>query len=377
MGAGKGTGVDSLVKTMLDSSGKGHAYRAKLKGGDRIVYSAVVTAVEDKADQNRIKARIVSVDNGKISGIENADESTLQNAGGRDAFVRDNEQLPWCLPLVPEFLHVRPKVGEMVWIITENPKKITSPRYWIGPVITSKYHLTKQNYLDAYKIGLNSTHIPNPVSNEDNTDSKRAFPAKDDIAIQGRKDADLILKDRELLLIAGKFKTTSTNAESYSINTETPCFLNLIQKINPEATKNAQDQRGKVQNEAVEGTGGSEKELNENESGELLEKFSEARLQSTNVNIFSPRGKYRNSGEMSKYEINKDLKSFDELSNSLHPAVFGDELVKLLDIIVQIILTHIHTPQKPLASTGLSEELGKYTVKGDLQKLISYHIRIN
>jgi len=65
------------------------------------------------------------------------------------------------------------------------------------------------------------------------------------------------------------------------------------------------------------------------------------------------------------------------LANSLHPAVFGDELVKLLNNIIQVLLTHIHTPQSPLAPNPLSESLKPYTTPNKLQDLISKHVRFN
>ena len=343
--------MDKMVKDLLNYGGKGSSMKSQNNAGDRIMYPAIVTGVKDPTDQNRIKARVVEIENGAIKGIASGADGDYSNATGKDGFVKKDTLLPWAYPMVPEFLHVRPKEGEMVWIIISNPSRNNSGRFWVGPIITSKFKLKRQQYSESVKILDYSLYNPNKISDENNTDSSIAFPQEDEIALQGRDDADLILKNRELLLIAGKFnKTTDTN---YTLNVESPSFLNLAQKV----PKNK----------------GTALETGE----ELLEKFSEARLQSTNVNIYSPRGKYRNPGELEKYETNKDLKSFDELANTLHPAVFGDELIKVLDMIIRLILEHIHTPQKPLASTGLSNDLGKYSVKGDLQKLISNHIRIN
>jgi hypothetical protein len=80
---------------------------------------------------------------------------------------------------------------------------------------------------------------------------------------------------------------------------------------------------------------------------------------------------------MSKFETNEDLKSFGEFANTLHPLVFGDELVKLLDLIIRTILTHIHTPQNPMLAIPESDSLKEYTVEGALQNILSKNIRIN
>ena len=83
------------------------------------------------------------------------------------------------------------------------------------------------------------------------------------------------------------------------------------------------------------------------------------------------------TGDLKNFEKNADLKSFGEFADTLHPAIFGDEVVRLFDIIIKLLLTHIHTPQMPLLTTALADELKKYTVDGYLQNLLSYHVRIN
>ena len=108
----------------------------------------------------------------------------------------------------------------------------------------------------------------------------------------------------------------------------------------------------------------------------MLQKYSQATLVSTNINIYSPRGKFRGE-DIKNFEKNTDLKSFGGVADSLHPAIFGDESIRLFDIIIRMLLTHIHTPEMPPLQTALSDELKKYTVEGYLQNLLSNHFRIN
>ena len=105
----------------------------------------------------------------------------------------------------------------------------------------------------------------------------------------------------------------------------------------------------------------------------LLKKYSQATLISTNINLYSPRGKFRGD-DIKTFEKNDDLKSFGSIADTLHPTMFGDESVRLFDIIIRLILTHIHTPQMPLLETALSRELKSYTVDGNLQNLLSKQI---
>ena len=88
------------------------------------------------------------------------------------------------------------------------------------------------------------------------------------------------------------------------------------------------------------------------------------------------KSKFRDQN-LAKFEINENLKSLGNLADSLHPAVFGDELIKLLDLIIRVLLTHIHTSQNPLLPTPDSETLLGYTVSGELQNIISNTVRIN
>jgi len=355
---------DFNIKSLLQSSNKGATAGASNTLGQRGVYPAVVVVVEDPTDQNRIKVRIVAMQDGEIKGAEQGDDYV--NASGKDAFSRTDDRLQWCMPLMPEFLHVRPQIGEMVWVILENPKRTNAVRYWIGPVITSKFKLSNQRYQEAYQILAKSDIAPNIVSNEPNTDAFNGFPKDYEIALQGRNDADLILKNRELLLIAGKFDPKTTSSDEYLLNTQTPSFLQLTQ-VSAKEDENNQTLLGIP-------------------APQLIENYSQANLQSTNINLYSPLGSNRDATTAQKYELNEYLKYFDNVLNrdgtitakSLHPIVFGDELVKLLDIIIKILLNHIHTPQDKLAPNQLSNKLeSEYNSIANLQKLLSKFVRAN
>ena len=357
---------DFNVKNLLNSAGKGAAASSSSNLGQRNVYPAVVVSIIDPTDQNRIKARIVVMENGKIKGAEDGDDYV--NAAGKDAFNRSNEKLQWCMPLIPEFLHVRPQIGEMVWVILENPKLTNAVRYWTGPIITSKYRLSYQKYQDAHAILSDSDILPNKISNKPGTDAFDGFPKDQEVALQGRGDADLILKNREALLIAGKFDEKTTSTDDFKLNTETPCFLQLTQTSTKEEDI--------AKKSTILGA----------TLPQLITDYSQGNLQSTNINLYSPIGSNRDAATAGKYEINEYLKFFDNplnkdgtiTANSLHPIVFGDELVKLLDIMIKVILNHIHTPQKKLASNQLSSKLdNEYNSIANLQKLLSKFIRAN
>lgn len=318
-------GVDNLAKSTLHNQGVSGGLFSEGNQSSRNIYPAIVVSNSDPMGMKRVVARIISInDNDEI-------------IGGRDRDTPD-EELPFCVPMIPNHFHIIPLVGEMIYVFLENPTDNSAPRYYMGSQINSPFKLKFQSFSESNKV-FNYTNFNLNISKEGNIDATSILPKEGDIAIQGRSDSDLILKPREVFLVAGKFKKGT-----FEFNTETPSSLQIIQK--------------------------------ENLNSDLLDFYSQLNATSTNINLYSNRGKFRDPS-ISNFEINEDLKSFGELANSLHPAVFGDELIRLLDLIIKVLINHIHTPQKPALTTPELKELSSYTVDGNLQKIISNHIRIN
>jgi hypothetical protein len=320
-------GIDKLARATLQGQGLGGGISSSGNSAERNIYPAIVISSDDPLGMKRIVARIVSLDeNGQING-------------GRDRDTLD-EDLPFCVPMMPNHFHIIPIEGEMVYILLENPSDNSAPRYYMGSQINSPFKLKFQAYEEANRVFKKTSFNLNKNKDSD-LEAAVTLPRVGDIAIQGRTDADLILRPREVFLVSGKFEKGTTN-----INKETPSSLQMIQLDNPE------------------------------EEEDLIPRYSQTNLTSTNINLYSIRGKFRDEA-LSQFEINEDLKSFGDLANQLHPAVLGDELIKLLDLIIRVLLTHIHTPQNPLVPIPESDELSSYTVEENLQRLISNHIRIN
>jgi hypothetical protein len=320
-------GFKDTVNQNLGGKGMGDSVSSAGNQSVRNAYPAIVVSIDDPAEQNRVVARIINLDEkGEIKE-------------GRDREVPDN-QLPFCIPMVPEYLHVRPLVGEMVLVILENPSDNSAPRYWMGPVITSKLKLKFQAYEDSDSIFDYTEFFSNRKLNNTGAASL-AIPKQADIALQGRDDADIILRPREVYISAGKFIENS-----FELNVDSPCNIQMIQ-------------------------------FDQVESDDV-ESFSQQNLQANNINLYSPFGKFRDAERGKEVEsTNKELEYLGELANSLHPAVFGDELIVLLDLMVKVMLNHIHTPQVKLVETDDSNALAEYSLEGRLQDMISKFIRIN
>ena len=99
------------------------------KNGIGVAYIGKVVSIDDPSDGGRIVARIVSADRHK----------------------GDNE-LPMAYPLMPKFLHIRPKVGEYVIIICEDVDRDNSQRYYIGPIISQPQFMYKESGMSALSM---------------------------------------------------------------------------------------------------------------------------------------------------------------------------------------------------------------------------------
>ena len=319
-------GIDKLARATLQGQGITGGMVSEGNQSSRNIYPAIVINNEDPLGMKRVIARIVSLDeSGNINGGRDRDTPT--------------DKLPFCVPMMPNHFHIVPLVDEMIYIFLENPSDNSAPRYYLGSETNSPFKLKFQSYAEAERV-FKYTNFNLNQNKDNNLQAATVIPKIGDIAVQGRSDADLILRPREVFLVAGKF-----NKGTLDINENNPSSLQLIQKENAEDSK-------------------------------LIINYSQANLTSTNINLYSIRGKFRDSA-LAKFEVNEDLKSFGDFANTLHPAVLGDELIKLLDLIIKVLLNHIHTPQLPLLSIPDSEELSSYTVDGNLQRIISNHLRIN
>lgn len=338
---GKNT-FTSISENLLNQVGQNNQ-NSKINTSSRIIYPAIVRSVSDNAGQNRIKVEIVNLDdNGNV-------------VPGKDKNI-STENLPICIPLNSEIVHVRPKVGECVLVISENPSDLSSIRYWIGPMLTSQIKLNYESFGESQSI-FNPSSFSDKVIFDGPTKQNQAteasvLPSQNEISLQGRNDSDVILKNREVLIVAGKFKVDSTQ-----LNVDNKCFIQIKQvDISPKLT----------------GIKSVDLKLTEN-----FKPFTQQNFEATNFNFISPEGKFRefdNNHEENK--TNPRIKDFGERAATLHPLMYGDEGIKLLKLILQFLLNHIHTPQNAPLKNNISGELEPY-LQGKLEDLITYTLRSN
>lgn len=137
-----------------------------------------------------------------------------------------NKNGPWSdvdpfihLPLLPYFVNQVPKVGEKVMIFYyNNTMKTGRNKFYMISTFSSpttiKFEDSNSSQTRLASGYGNSTNKLPPIKNQNgtfkNANNKGVFAEPVDISINGRDSADMIIKESELLLRAGKHKNFST-----------------------------------------------------------------------------------------------------------------------------------------------------------------------
>lgn len=167
---------------------------------NRTIFYGEVMDIGDETDGGRIKVRIPELDN-------------------RTA----NNELPWCYPLLPKFFHIYPQVGEMVRVFIEDTKFPERSRFWMGSIISQPQKIG----FDSKFTALSTTNLALTKPEKAPTtypDADGVFPTKDDVAIVGKVNADVILRLNEVHIRAGKHE----NGDVLKLNTENPASINMV-----------------------------------------------------------------------------------------------------------------------------------------------------
>lgn len=276
---------------------------ANIPNDSRTIYWGEVIAVEDNGN---IKVRIPNLDN------------TVTNA-----------DLSECYPLMPKFIHFYPKIGEVVRIFIEDINYPQRSRYWVGSIFSDLRNINYCNKSDAFSTSNLKTSAPRK-SLDTLPDAKDVFPSKEDIALIGRNNTDIILKDNQIEIRTGKH------------------ILNDVTKLNKK-------------NPAIF-------KLNFRNVNSKDNQISESLLIADRIALISHDGipKFK-AFSHSEADLNK---IFDEG----HPLTRGDVLVEILNKIRNTIVSHIHGYSSlPADKDKLIVELENL----DFNKILQKNIVIN
>jgi len=265
------------------------------------VFYGKVISIDDELDMLRIKVRIFGIDD-KIS----------------------DDELPLCQPFLPKFIHILPKTGEGVKVLISDMDKPYRLRFWIGSTISQYERIFNENY-NSSLTGTEFEKISPTKSISTIPNTEDIFPKKDDVALVGRDNTDIILKNKEVRLRAGKHEVSNI----FKLNQKNPSYLRL--KINGSGSKSF----------SVLG-------------GDFIYLLS--------------------SNEINKVKANLTDSELEELAKKLSPLVKGNFLQEILEIYRNAILTHIH------GYSNLKADESNYILKLkqlDISKMLSNGVFIN
>lgn len=266
------------------------------------IYFGEVISIDDVNDGGRIKVRVPDID--------------------RDI---PNSNLVQCYPVIPKFFWNFPKVGEMVRVFFDDIKHPQQGRHWVGSVISQPQKINK----DEYYTALSTTNVglsrPEPAIST-NPDAANVFPSLEDIALVGRDNTDVILRNREVEIRCGKHEYDDV----LKLNKKNPAFI----RLNFE---------------------------NKGERSSIIQMADKIALLSHNGDP-----KFKNN--------NITREERDKIFAESHPLPKGDLTVKALEIIRTAVIAHIHggsaiPPDKNPAILELE--------KADFSKILSENIVIN
>src|SRR5690242_20329995 len=148
----------------------------------RNIYYGEVKSIDDPYGGRRIKVAIPDFDN----------KTPIEN-------------LPYALPAVPMFVWMMPQVGEVVRIFIEDTRYPQRGRHWMGSIISQPQKIAYDGYFTA--LSTTNVSITSPSANVNSyPDAAGVFPDNKDIGLIGRDNTDLLLKEKQVLIRAGKHK---------------------------------------------------------------------------------------------------------------------------------------------------------------------------
>lgn len=283
------------------------------------------------ANQEPILRYAVVKDNNDPTGTNRIQVASLDDGTRNDTI----ERTMWVLPGMPQVFKVTPKIGELVYVIFPDGDVETTLAYYIGPLIGIPDQMENAVNAESAKYFKAKDSKEDLASNEIRPESLGCFANRDDVAIYGRKNSEMILGDDFAAIRCGARKPVDGR---YELNTDNPSLI-----------------------------------LMDNKQGEAV-----TTILSEDINLFAveqspiePQNEANNPALFQKNDIEKLMKK-------AHVLPYGDVLVEFLQEFVEVFSKHYHTypglPPDPKSknNTDLYEKTSRLK-----QNMLSQHVRIN
>ena len=171
------------------------------------LYIAEVKQVIDETDGERIKVRLLPAD-------------------GRKRWTKTDDNLTTAFPLLPKMLHIKPKVGESVLILTINDDSQYSQCFYIGPIISQPQFMN----FDSYYLGsgslLNGAFYAPSKAPSVNPDTHGSYAKDEEIArLQAQIEelnAIIVEKDAEIGRLKAELEKSDSKPAEEQLKSQKP-----------------------------------------------------------------------------------------------------------------------------------------------------------
>ena len=193
---------------------------------NRILYMGECIDSNDPMGLGRIRAILKTENTTDREKSVNESIGVVEKWSSKDPFV--------VRPLLPLFINTPPKETEFIHLIYSNPDdKSNKDKFYIGGVFSSLTNINQEPYNSAVSLSnLGSRNkegkkLRNPEDGEEfNKKNKGVYSLPEDISIDGRGSADIVVKNNTVLLRAGKYNGEPT-PNVYPIANDNRSFLQL------------------------------------------------------------------------------------------------------------------------------------------------------
>lgn len=291
-------------------------------------FYGLVVSIEDPYDAGRIRVRIEGIDNDVIQANELNDP---KNGG-----------LPWCEPLMPKYINVVPKVGEVVKIAVFDYRNKKIRREYIGPVIAQQRppdFIESPFFPSKWRVEVGSYNGAWSKEAESIDGDWKIYPDKEDIGISGRRNTDLILRNKtnydEVILRAGKIdyqsildnqstqNATNVLGGSFKLNKKNPAYITINHTL--------------PQTYSTTGAG------RETSKKLKLEKDrTHVNIVADKLNLISHEGSSRKGFVPAILKGDDILTQLKTENEKLHPLIYGDAIWEFMTKMRAYVEGHIH-----------------------------------
>ena len=273
----------------------------------------------------------------------------------RTAIDRDNKTAygtePYCDPFLPIFYNIIPNKGDMVRVILPyGARKGDLKRLWVGPLVSHPLYYKGEDNISFFNLNLPQTKrsVKVPLIDGQKINQAPGIYSNyfkegggvinyDESSINGKNNTDLIFREQRVTLRAGKF----TIGNELQLNNTNPAYIDLFLDLDGTA--------------------------------------SHVNIVANKINLLALSGIIKTpaviEGDWQKI-IEGDLPA---KSPGLQPLVYGNELVKFLEMVKTFMRGHTHDymGQPPRKNTNPNDGDVTGVLGFELDKILSKNVKTN